>query len=44
MNADEEAVAKEIDSVHMATTAILNYNNENSLSCVISLAFSILAK
>lgn len=39
INADEEVVAKAIDSVHMDTTSILSYNNENSLSCVISLAF-----
>ncbi|MDO4339776.1 MAG: AAA family ATPase [Eubacteriales bacterium] len=36
---DEEAVAEGIDSVHMENTSILNYNNENSLSCVISLAY-----
>lgn len=36
---DEEAVANGIDSVHMETTSILSYNNENSLSCVISLAY-----
>lgn len=36
---DEEAVAKGIDAVHMENTSILNYNNENSLSCVISLAY-----
>ncbi|MBQ3515205.1 MAG: AAA family ATPase [Lachnospiraceae bacterium] len=36
---DEEAVAKGIDKVHMENTSILNYNNENALSCVISLAY-----
>lgn len=36
---NEEAVAKAIDMVHMKNTSILNYNNENSLSCVISLAY-----
>ena len=35
----EEAVAKGIDSVHRNTTSILQYNNENALSCVISLAY-----
>ena len=35
----EEAVAKGIDSVHINTTSILQYNNENALSCVISLAY-----
>ena len=28
-----------IDEVHMANTSILTYNDENSLSCVISLAY-----
>lgn len=36
---DEEAVAEGIDKVHAANTSILNYNNENALSCVISLAY-----
>ena len=36
---DEEAVAEGLDAVHMDTTSILNYHNENSLSCVISLAY-----
>ena len=34
-----EVVAKAIELVHEETTSILNYNNENSLSCVISLAY-----
>ncbi|MEI3339868.1 MAG: PD-(D/E)XK nuclease domain-containing protein [Eubacterium sp.] len=36
---NEVAVAKGIDDVHMDTTSVLSYNDENSLSCVISLAF-----
>lgn len=36
---DCEAVAKGIDEVHMANTSILQYHDENSLSCVISLAY-----
>lgn len=36
---DSEAVARGIDRVHESSTSILNYNNENSLSCVISLAY-----
>lgn len=36
---DEAVVAKGIDAVHMDSTSILTYNNENALSCVISLAF-----
>lgn len=35
----EEAVAKGIDAVHMDTISILQYHNENALSCVISLAY-----
>ena len=36
---DEKAVAAGLDAVHMDTTSILNYHNENALSCVISLAY-----
>lgn len=36
---DAEMVAQGIDQVHEANTSILNYNNENALSCVISLAY-----
>jgi hypothetical protein len=36
---DNEAVAAGIDAVHMEMTSILNYNNENALSCVINLAY-----
>lgn len=36
---DEEAVAQRIDQVHAETTSILSYNDENSLSCVISIAY-----
>ena len=32
-------VAQIIDEIHMATVSILQYNNENSLACVISLAY-----
>ena len=39
LNGDEEAVAHGIDVVHDEHTSILSYNNENSLSCVISLAY-----
>jgi hypothetical protein len=38
-NGDEQAVAEGIDAVHMANTSILNYNDENALSCVITLAY-----
>ncbi|MGF0033312.1 AAA family ATPase [Bariatricus sp. SGI.154] len=36
---DEEAVARGIDTVHMENTSLLAYNDENSLSCVITLAY-----
>ncbi len=36
---DAEAVAQGIDVAHMETASILSYNNENALSCVISLAY-----
>ena len=36
---DEAAVAEGLDAVHMDTTSILNYHNENALSCVISLVY-----
>ncbi|MDR0949797.1 MAG: ATP-binding protein [Lachnospiraceae bacterium] len=36
---DEASVAKRIDAVHEDMTSILNYNNENALSCVINLAY-----
>lgn len=35
----EAIVAKIIDQVHSANTSILTYNDENALSCVISLAY-----
>jgi hypothetical protein len=39
INGDCEAVAAGIDAVHMANTSILNYNDENALACVITLAY-----
>ena len=36
---DEDAVARAIDNVHSEETSILSYNDENSLSCVISIAY-----
>lgn len=38
-NKDADEVAKRIGKVHMANTSILEYNDENALSCVISLAY-----
>lgn len=39
LNGDEEAVARGIDVAHDENTSILSYNNENSLACVLSLAY-----
>jgi hypothetical protein len=39
LHQDADAVANGIEYVHSENTSILNYNDENSLSCVISLAY-----
>ena len=39
LDGDEEAVARGVDAAHDENTSILSYNDENSLACVISLAF-----
>lgn len=39
LNCNEEKVAMIIEQVHRENTSILQYNNENSLSCVLSLAY-----
>ncbi len=39
LNYNEEKVAELIDKAHTDNTSILKYNDENSLSCVISLAY-----
>jgi len=36
---DEEMVAKLVEQAHQDNTSILKYNDENSLSCVISIAY-----
>lgn len=36
---DETAVARMVEEIHMNNTSILQYNDENSLSCVITLAY-----
>ena len=36
---DTETVAKLLDAAHMENTSILTYNDENSLSCVIAIAY-----
>lgn len=39
LEGDEAVVAQCIDAVHDENTSILSYNDENSLACVISLAY-----
>jgi hypothetical protein len=39
LNGDAEAVAQGIDAVHDENTSILSYNDENSLACVLSIAY-----
>lgn len=39
LNMDEQAVANGIGAVHTENVSVLSYNNENSLSCVITLAY-----
>ena len=39
LDGDEEAVARGVDAVHDEHTSILSYNDENSLACVLSIAY-----
>ena len=39
LNFDEKTVASRLDNIHAESTSILKYNDENSLSCVITLAY-----
>ncbi|MBO4850498.1 MAG: AAA family ATPase [Prevotella sp.] len=39
LEGDAEAVAKGIDIAHDEETSILSYNNENSMACVLSIAY-----
>jgi hypothetical protein len=39
LDGDEEAVARGVEVAHDEHTSILSYNNENSLACVLSLAY-----
>ena len=39
LEGDCEAVAQGIDNAHDENTSILSYNNENSLACVLSIAY-----
>ena len=39
LEGDEEAVARGVEAAHDENTSILSYNNENSLACVLSIAY-----
>ncbi|MBR6979642.1 MAG: AAA family ATPase [Prevotella sp.] len=39
LEGDSEAVARGVDAAHDEHTSILSYNNENSLACVLSIAY-----
>ena len=39
LRGDEESVAQGVDAAHDENTSILSYNDENSLACVLSIAF-----
>jgi len=39
LNGNEEAVAHGVDAAHDEHTSILSYNDENSLACVLSIAY-----
>ena len=39
LEGDGQAVAKGVDAAHDENTSILSYNNENSLACVLSIAY-----
>ena len=39
LRGDDEAVARGVDAAHDGHTSILSYNNENSLACVLSIAY-----
>ena len=39
LEGDEEAVARGVELAHDENTSILSYNDENSLSCVLSIAY-----
>ena len=39
LRGDEEAAARGVDATHDENTSILSYNDENSLACVLSIAY-----
>ena len=36
---DSELVAERLEQIHEANTSVLAYNNENSLSCAVTIAY-----
>lgn len=36
---DSDKVAEKIDEIHLSSVSVLNYNDENALSCVVALAY-----
>lgn len=44
LQGDAETVAKQIDEIHAANTSVLSYHDENSLSCVITIAYYVAQK
>lgn len=44
LRGDAKIVAKGIDAIHSANVSVLSYNNENSLSCVITIAYYVAQK
>lgn len=39
LNRNEEAVAEALEKIHGSVSSVLNYNNEDSLSCAITIAY-----
>ena len=44
IHGDSDTVAKELDKAHMASSSVLAYNNELSLSCAITVAYYVAKK
>lgn len=44
LHGDTETVAKRLDEIHSVNVSVLSYNNENALSCVITIAYYVAQK
>ncbi|MGN0406301.1 MAG: AAA family ATPase [Bariatricus sp.] len=44
LKGDAETVASQIDKIHSANVSVLSYNNENALSCIITIAYYVAQK